>query len=169
MQKVRAEGSLDRRSACSSRRRYGEDVEIGLAAPSRPDAATVAAPPPSRPAWQGRETGPIAQFGEVSPARPARAAARATTWTGCGITYTGGVDGWIDDCMAMTRAWASSSRRSACLSASGTARTDDVLSPRAHAEYLLAAIPGAARFELESGHVLGDADLDAIYTFLTRT
>ena len=40
------------------------------------------------------------------------------------ITYTDGVDGWIDDCIAMTHPW---------------------------------------------GHVLRDADLDAIYNSLTRT
>jgi pimeloyl-ACP methyl ester carboxylesterase len=84
------------------------------------------------------------------------------------LTYTGGVDGWIDDCMAMTRPWGFE-LEAISVPVSVWYGPDDVLSPRAHAEYLLAAIPGAARFELAGGHVLGDADLDAIYNFLSAS
>ena len=84
------------------------------------------------------------------------------------IAYAGGVDEWIDDCMAMTHPWGFE-LEAISVPVSVWYGPDDVLSPRAHAEYLLAVIPGAARFELEGGHVLCNADLDAIYDFLTRT
>jgi pimeloyl-ACP methyl ester carboxylesterase len=84
------------------------------------------------------------------------------------ITYTGGVDGWIDDCIAMTRPWGFDIE-AISVPVSVWYGPTDVLSPRAHAEYLLAAIPAADRYELEGGHVLDDAALDAIYNFLTHT
>jgi pimeloyl-ACP methyl ester carboxylesterase len=82
--------------------------------------------------------------------------------------YTDGVDGWIDDCIAMTQPWGFD------LSAievpvSVWYGPDDVLSPRGHAEHLLSAIPDAERHELlAGGHVLTDPDLDAIYRWLSR-
>jgi pimeloyl-ACP methyl ester carboxylesterase len=82
-------------------------------------------------------------------------------------TYAGGVDGWIDDCMAMTRPWGFE-LGAISVPVSVWYGSSDVLSPRAHAEYLLAAIPHADRCELEGGHVLGDADLDAIFNSLTH-
>jgi hypothetical protein len=41
-----------------------------------------------------------------------------------------------------------------------------VLASREHHEYLLSVIPGARRYELEGGHVLGEHDLAAIYNWL---
>lgn len=84
------------------------------------------------------------------------------------ITYTGGVDGWIDDCIAMTRPWGFE-LEAISVPVSVWYGPTDVLSPRAHAECLLAAIPTADRYELEGGHVLDDGALDAIYNFLTHT
>jgi pimeloyl-ACP methyl ester carboxylesterase len=81
------------------------------------------------------------------------------------ITYTGGIDGWVDDCMAMTRPWGFE-LEAISVPVSVWYGPSDVLSPTAHAEYLLAAIPNATRCELEGGHVLGDGDLDAIYNSL---
>ncbi len=45
---------------------------------------------------------------------------------------------------------------------------DDVLSPRGHAEWLIAHVPGAERRELlAGGHLLDDTDLDSLYAWLT--
>lgn len=83
--------------------------------------------------------------------------------------YTGGIDGWIDDCIALTRPWGidlSTIR----VPTSVWYGVDDVLSPRAHAEHLLSVIPASQRQNLpDGGHVLGDADLDAIYHWLMAT
>jgi pimeloyl-ACP methyl ester carboxylesterase len=44
----------------------------------------------------------------------------------------------------------------------------DVLSPRGHAEWLIAHLPGAARRELPTGgHLLDDKDLDSLDAWLT--
>jgi pimeloyl-ACP methyl ester carboxylesterase len=81
--------------------------------------------------------------------------------------YAAGVDGWIDDCIALVRPWGFS------LAALRRAVSvwyghDDVLSPRAHAHHLLTVIPDAEAHQLPAGgHVLGDEDLDAIYRWLT--
>lgn len=84
------------------------------------------------------------------------------------ITYIDGVDGWIDDCIAMTHPWGFELEAISVPTSVWYGPTD-VLSPRTHAEHLLAAIPHAARYELDGGHVLRDADLDAIYNSLTQT
>lgn len=81
-------------------------------------------------------------------------------------TYLGGVDGWVDDCIAMTRPWGFE-LTAVEVPVSVWYGADDVLSPRAHAEHLLSVLHGAERRELAAGgHVLGDADLDAIYGWL---
>jgi hypothetical protein len=80
-------------------------------------------------------------------------------------TYTGGVDGWIDDGLAFTRP------RGFDLAAIRVPMSvwygvQDVLGPRAHPEYLLTVILSAQRRELRGGHVLHDVDLDAVYRWL---
>lgn len=81
-------------------------------------------------------------------------------------TYTGGVDGWTDDCIAMTRPWGFD-LAAIDVPTSIWYGADDVLSPRAHAEHLFQIIPGAHRQELPGGgHVLSDNDLDAIHRWL---
>jgi pimeloyl-ACP methyl ester carboxylesterase len=82
-------------------------------------------------------------------------------------TYTGGIDGWIDDCIAMTRPWGFDLQTLA-IPISIWYGPNDVLSPRGHAEHLLSAIPHAQRRELPGGHVLSNADLDAIYHWLLQ-
>jgi pimeloyl-ACP methyl ester carboxylesterase len=78
-----------------------------------------------------------------------------------------GVDGWIDDVMAMTRSWGFDLSR-IDVPVSVWYGPDDVLSPRGHAEWLIAHVPGAERRELSSGgHLLGDTDLDSLYAWLT--
>jgi pimeloyl-ACP methyl ester carboxylesterase len=79
--------------------------------------------------------------------------------------HTGGVDGWIDDAMAFVKPWGFDPE-AISVPVSVWYGPDDVLCPRAHAEWLLAHIPGAERHELPAGHLLGDAELDAIYGWL---
>jgi pimeloyl-ACP methyl ester carboxylesterase len=80
-------------------------------------------------------------------------------------TYRDGVDGWLEDCLALTQPWGFDlSELTAPTSVwYGTA---DVLASRAHHDYLLATIPGARRRELHVGHVLNRQALAAIYEWL---
>jgi pimeloyl-ACP methyl ester carboxylesterase len=81
--------------------------------------------------------------------------------------YLGGVDGWVDDVLAMTRPWGFELAQ-ITVPVSVWYGSRDVLSPRGHGEWLLAHVPGAARRELPSGgHLLGDTDLDGLYAWLT--
>jgi pimeloyl-ACP methyl ester carboxylesterase len=81
------------------------------------------------------------------------------------LTYRHGVDGWIDDCVALTGPWGFE------LSELTTPTSiwygpADVLASQAHHEYLQSVIPDAERHELHGGHVMNDADLAAIYDWL---
>jgi pimeloyl-ACP methyl ester carboxylesterase len=83
------------------------------------------------------------------------------------MAYLGGVDGWIDDVIAMTRSWGFHLSQ-ITVPVSVWYGPMDVLSPRGHAEWLLAHVPGAERRELPTGgHLLGDRDLDSLYAWLT--
>src|SRR5487761_667149 len=79
--------------------------------------------------------------------------------------HTDGVDGWIDDCMAMTRPWGFDPA-SIQAPVSIWYGPDDVLCPRSHAEWLLSRIPGSERHELPHGHMLEADELDSIYSWL---
>lgn len=81
--------------------------------------------------------------------------------------YLDGVDGWIDDCLAFTRAWGFD-LTSIAVPVSIWYGVQDVLVPRTHADYLIATVPGASRNELASGHVLSDEDLASIYDWLSN-
>lgn len=83
-------------------------------------------------------------------------------------TYVGGVDGWIDDCIALTRPWGFDLAE-ITVPTSVWYGPDDALGPIAHADHLLAAIPRAERRELSGGHVLDDRDLSALYQWLAST
>jgi pimeloyl-ACP methyl ester carboxylesterase len=76
-----------------------------------------------------------------------------------------GVDGWIDDCMAMIRPWGFDVA-AITVPVGVWYGPDDVLCPATHAEWLLNHIPGAERHELPSGHIIGDDELEAIYRWL---
>jgi pimeloyl-ACP methyl ester carboxylesterase len=76
-----------------------------------------------------------------------------------------GVDGWIDDCIAMSKPWGMDPS-AIDVPVSIWYGRDDVLSPRNHAEWLLSNIPNAERHELPHGHLLDDGALDAIYSWL---
>jgi pimeloyl-ACP methyl ester carboxylesterase len=78
---------------------------------------------------------------------------------------THGVDGWIDDCIAMTRPWGFDPAQ-ITVPVSIWYGPDDVLCPPGHAEWLLAHIPGAERRRLPSGHIVGDEEIDAICQWL---
>jgi len=79
--------------------------------------------------------------------------------------HTDGVDGWIDDCIAMTRPWGFEPA-GIQTPVSIWYGLDDVLCPRGHAEWLLSRTPGAERRELPNAHMLGDEELDEIYSWL---
>jgi pimeloyl-ACP methyl ester carboxylesterase len=80
--------------------------------------------------------------------------------------YLDGVDGWIDDCIAMTRPWGFDLSL-IDVSVSIWYGPDDVLSPRSHAEWLIAHIRDAERRELGGrGHLLADEDLNRLYAWL---
>ena len=76
-----------------------------------------------------------------------------------------GVDGWIDDCLAMTRPWGFDPEDIG-LPVSIWYGPDDVLCPPSHARWLLAHVPGAQGRQLPAGHMLDEGELDAIYTWL---
>jgi hypothetical protein len=79
--------------------------------------------------------------------------------------HTHGVDGWIDDCVAMTKPWGFDPA-DITVPVSVWYGPDDVLCPSAHAEWLLANIPAAQSRPLRDGHMLDDGKLDAIYQWL---
>ena len=83
------------------------------------------------------------------------------------LTYRQGVDGWIEDCIALTRPWGFKLSQLATPT-SVWYGPEDVLASRDHHEYLLDAIPGAQRQELHGGHLLDGADLAAIYEWLAN-
>ena len=77
-----------------------------------------------------------------------------------------GMDGWIDDCIAMVRPWGFD-LASISVPVNVWYGADDVLVPGGHSEYLARAIPNSHRALLSGGHVLNDEDFDAIYAWLT--
>ena len=81
------------------------------------------------------------------------------------LTYHDGVDGWVDDCIALTRPWGFDLPE-LTTPTSVWYGPADVLASQDHHEYLLATIPGAQRRELPGGHVLDGRDLAAIYDWL---
>jgi hypothetical protein len=81
------------------------------------------------------------------------------------LTYGDGVDGWIDDCLALTRPWGFE-LSAVTTRASIWYGTADVPASRDHHEYLLSRIPRAERHELQGGHVLDRDQLSAIYRWL---
>ena len=82
--------------------------------------------------------------------------------------YTGGVDGYVDDMLAFTRPWGF---RVADVRGPVSIwyGPDDVLCPRAHADWLLAHVPGAEPHELSGGHLLDEHDSRQLYRWLLGT
>jgi pimeloyl-ACP methyl ester carboxylesterase len=81
--------------------------------------------------------------------------------------FVGGMDGWIDDSIAMLQPWGF---EVATISVPVSVRygLDDVLVPSAHGEYLARAIPNAQQAVLSGGHLPNDDDLDSLYAWLAN-
>ena len=84
------------------------------------------------------------------------------------LTYRQGVDGWIDDCIALTRPWGFE-LSAITIPTSIWYGSADVLASREHHEYLQTAIPVAQLHELPGGHLLRADDLAVIYASLGTT
>jgi pimeloyl-ACP methyl ester carboxylesterase len=79
--------------------------------------------------------------------------------------YTGGINGWIDDGIALTREWGFDiTRISAPVSI--WYGSDDALCPRRHTDWLLSHIPGAEAHVLPGGHLLDVSSLQSLYRWL---
>lgn len=96
-----------------------------------------------------------------------RAAEKAGGWVEVNTAMWSGVDGWIDDCLAMVGPWGFS-----VSDLTGPVSIwygpDDVLVPRAHADWLLAHVPGAEGRELAGGHMLTEDDLLDVVRWATQ-
>jgi pimeloyl-ACP methyl ester carboxylesterase len=79
--------------------------------------------------------------------------------------YQAGVDGWIDDCIALVQPWGFD-LTSIAVPVSVRYGLDDVLCPSGHGEYLTRVVPNSHRALLSGGHLLDDDDLDSIYAWL---
>jgi pimeloyl-ACP methyl ester carboxylesterase len=82
--------------------------------------------------------------------------------------YTGGVDGCVDDMLALTRPWGFD------VAAIGAPVSlwygpDDVLCPHAHTDWLVEHISGAEAMELPGGHVLDLPSLRRLYAWLLNS
>jgi len=77
-----------------------------------------------------------------------------------------GVDGWIDDVIAVARPWGAdlATMRVPVTIWYGA---DDVLCPRRHAEWLVAHVPGARGRELPGGHALPDDSVVDIFRWVS--
>ena len=82
-------------------------------------------------------------------------------------TYTGGIDGCIDDGLAFTRPWGFDVT-SISVPVSVWYGPEDSLCPRAHTDWLLRHIPGAQARELPGGHVLSGPSLHRLYGWLMQ-
>lgn len=82
--------------------------------------------------------------------------------------YTGGIDGCVDDVLALTRPWGFD------VAAIGVPVSiwygpDDALCPRAHTDWLVEHIPAAEARELPGGHVLDRPSLRRLYAWLLNS
>lgn len=82
-------------------------------------------------------------------------------------TYLGGVDGWIDDCIAMTRSWGFDPGAIG-VPTSVWYGSSDVLSPRGHSDWLLQHIAAAEPKAMAGGHILSPESLNDLYRWLAQ-
>lgn len=82
--------------------------------------------------------------------------------------YTGGIDGCVDDVLALTRPW-NFDVATIRVPVSIWFGPDDALCPRAHTDWLAEHIPGAEARELPGGHVLDLTSLRRLYTWLLNS
>jgi pimeloyl-ACP methyl ester carboxylesterase len=83
-------------------------------------------------------------------------------------TWVGGIDGWIDDGIAMTRPWGFDPA-AITVPVSVWYGPEDVLVPPAHSEWLLGRIPGAERRLLDGGHMIDDDTTVRLLRWATAT
>jgi hypothetical protein len=81
------------------------------------------------------------------------------------LTYGDGVDGWVEDCLALTKPWGFALSE-VTTPASVWYGVADVLASKDHHDYLISHVPHAKRRELSGGHVLSTRDLLEIYEWL---
>lgn len=77
-----------------------------------------------------------------------------------------GIDGWIDDSIALVRPWGFDLASINVPVSVWSAGDDDSLCPPAHSEWLAAHIPGAEFILLPHGHILEEDDLRAIFSWV---
>jgi pimeloyl-ACP methyl ester carboxylesterase len=82
-------------------------------------------------------------------------------------TYTGGIDGCVDDVLALTRPW-NFNVATIRVPVSIWYGPDDALCPRTHTDWLVEHISGAEARELSGGHVLDLTSLRRLYTWLSN-
>lgn len=82
--------------------------------------------------------------------------------------YTGGIDGCVDDVLALTQPW-NFDVATIGVPVSICYGPDDALCPRAHTDWLAEHIPGAEARELPGGHVLDLTSLRRLYTWLLNS
>jgi pimeloyl-ACP methyl ester carboxylesterase len=81
------------------------------------------------------------------------------------LSYRQGVDGWIDDSIALTQPWGFE-LSAITVPTSIWYGSADVLAGRQHHAYLQATIPVAQLHEMSGGNLLREDDLAAIYGWL---
>lgn len=78
-----------------------------------------------------------------------------------------GVDGWIDDILAVIRPWGVD-LTTVQVPVTIWYGPDDVLVPRHHAEWLIAHVPGAQRRELPGGHAISQESIAEVLGWVSR-
>ena len=77
-----------------------------------------------------------------------------------------GVDGWVDDMLATVRPWGFELDAIRCPVRIEYGRTD-ALVPAANGDWLVANIPGATAAITDDGHMAGDEEVEASFSWLT--
>jgi len=83
-------------------------------------------------------------------------------------TFVDGLDGWIDDQIAVVHPWGFDVRDVRVPVGIWHGRQDTAI-PAAHTDWLAAHVSGAVRHEHDGGHIPDAAVLDAMHAFLTDT
>ena len=131
--------------------------------------------PALRPYLQARASNAMAQFEKDGPA-PAQTSSSASSQPAAdpGRTariramFLGGLDGWVDDDIALVRPWGFD-LASISVPASIWHGTRDTRVPRAHTDWLLAHLPSAQGHEHPDGHDPSDASYRQILSWITAT
>jgi pimeloyl-ACP methyl ester carboxylesterase len=129
---------------------------------------------------QARASGAMAQFESDGPAAPPsgpaqtsssasrQAAADPGRTARIRAMFLGGLDGWVDDHIALVRPWGFEVA-GISVPVSLWHGTQDIRVPRAHTDWLLAHLPSAQVYEHSSGHDPSDATYRQILGWITAT